>query len=275
MLVGTHFLRRLKYCPVKLNLPLHPFGGKPRAPDLVETRRNGFAPVSVPRHALLKSSYSCLANSSVIPKRITTEEAVVAEATRSINDPQNGSSPEDLFHRFLRKNQILFLPCFFIVAFAETNNLCFFSLFFSLEKKRNKVQDSDNSDFYIIVLILTLTHTPEEARSANVVSTEGEMFIVAVTECFLSSTIFLRWSAVESDLLYWMIPENSDTKLHKIHRFLIQLVGKYTSVHRFFPNGQQRNFKKGIIQKEFLIFGSSLILQPAHHFFLRLFILFF
>ena len=47
----------------------------------------------------------------------------------------------------------------------------------------------------------------------------------------------------------WMIPENSDTKLHKIHRFLIQLVGKYTSVHRFFPNGQQRNFKKGISKK--------------------------
>ena len=40
-------------------------GQTPRAPDLVETRRNGFAPVSVPRHALLKSSYSCLASSSV------------------------------------------------------------------------------------------------------------------------------------------------------------------------------------------------------------------
>ena len=57
---------------------------------------------------------------------------------------------------------------------------------FSLEKKRSNVKDSDNRDFHITVLILRLTHTPEEARSANVVSTEGEMFIVAVTECFLS-----------------------------------------------------------------------------------------
>ena len=124
VLVGTHFLRRLKYCPVKLNLPLHPFEGKPRAPDLVETRRNGFAPVSVPRHALLKSSYSCLANSSVnnskTAKRITTEEAVVAEATRSINDPQKGSNPSDFISIFWQ-NQNLFLPCCFIVAFAGSS----------------------------------------------------------------------------------------------------------------------------------------------------------
>ena len=95
-------------------------GQTPRAPDLVETRRNGFAPVSVPRHALLKSSYSCLANSSVIPKRITTEEAVVAEATRSINDQQNGSNPVGFIIIFW-KNQNLFLPCCFIVAFAGTS----------------------------------------------------------------------------------------------------------------------------------------------------------
>ena len=58
--------------------------------------------------------------------------------------------------------------------------------FFSLEKKRSNVQDSDNRDFHITVLILRLTHTPEEARTAKVVSTEGEMFIVADTECLLS-----------------------------------------------------------------------------------------
>ena len=57
---------------------------------------------------------------------------------------------------------------------------------FSLEKKRSNVQDSDNRDFHITVLILRLTHTPEEARTAKVVSTEGEMFIVADTECLLS-----------------------------------------------------------------------------------------
>ena len=56
------------------------------------------------------------------------------------------------------------------------------STVFSLEKKRNNVQDSDNRDFHIIVLILTLTHTPEEDRTAKVASTEGEMFIVNVTE---------------------------------------------------------------------------------------------
>ena len=41
-------------------------GQTPRAPDLVETRRNGFAPVSVPDtlFRVKKSSYSCLASSS-------------------------------------------------------------------------------------------------------------------------------------------------------------------------------------------------------------------
>ena len=58
---------------------------------------------------------------------------------------------------------------------------------FSLEKKRSNVKDSDNRDFHIIILILRLTHTPEAARTAKVVSTEGEMFIVNVTECFFST----------------------------------------------------------------------------------------
>ena len=112
---------------------------------------------------------------------------MVAEATRSINDPQNGSNPADFISIFWQ-NQNLFLPCCFIVAFAGMS----FGTpqVFSLEKKRSNVQDSDNSDFHIIVLILRLTHTPEEARTANVVSTEGEMFIVAVTECLLSKVKF-------------------------------------------------------------------------------------
>ena len=96
---------------------------------------------------------------------------MVAEATRSINDPQNGSNPSDFISIFW-KNQNLFLPCCFIISFGTPQA-------FSLEKKRNNVQDSDNRDFHIIVLILTLTHTPEEARSAKVTSTEGESFIVA------------------------------------------------------------------------------------------------
>ena len=117
-------------------------GQTPRAPDLVETRRNGFAPVSVPRHALLKSSYSCLANSSVnnskTAKRITTEEAVVAEATRSINDPQNGSNPADFISVFWQ-NQNLFLPCCFIVAFAGIS-LERHSFFFTREETQQRTR---------------------------------------------------------------------------------------------------------------------------------------
>ena len=73
---------------------------------------------------------------------------------------------------------------------------------FSLEKKRSNVKDSDNRDFHIIVLILTLTHTPEEARSANVVSTEGEMFIVADTECFLSIVYGWRYYLCAEGIIY-------------------------------------------------------------------------
>ena len=114
----------------------------------------------------------------------STEEAVVAEATRSINDPQNDSNPSDFISIFWQ-NQNLFLPRCFIVAFAGIS--LEHHEFFPLEKKRSNVQDSDNRDFHITVLILRLTHTPEEARTANVASTEGEMFIVNVTECFLST----------------------------------------------------------------------------------------
>ena len=105
---------------------------------------------------------------------------MVAEATRSINDQQNGSNPVGFIIIFW-KNQNLFLPCCFIVAFTGIR-FGTPEVFFSLEKKRNNVQDSDNRDFHIIVLILTLTHTPEEDRTAKVASTEGEMFIVNVTE---------------------------------------------------------------------------------------------
>ena len=79
----------------------------------------------------------------------STEEAMVAEATRSVNDPQNGSNPAG-FSSIFWQNQNLFLPCCFIVAFAGMS----FGTpqVFSLEKKRSNVQDSDNSDFHIIVL---------------------------------------------------------------------------------------------------------------------------
>ena len=45
----------------------------------------------------------CRGRGGVLPTPIleSTEEAVVAEATPSINDPQNGSNPEDLFHHYL------------------------------------------------------------------------------------------------------------------------------------------------------------------------------
>ena len=209
-------------------------GQTPRAPDLVETRHNGFAPVSVPRHALLKSLYSCLANSSVnnskTAKRITTEEAVVAEATRSINDQQNGSNPVGFIIIFW-KNQNLFLPCCFIVIVAFTGiNFWNATVFFSLEKKRNNVQDSDNSDVYIIVLILTLTHTPEEARSANVVSTEGEMFIVAVTECFLSIVYGWRYYLCAEGIIYV-----SYSYVHT-STFVLDLAGLLCILRTFSPN---------------------------------------
>ncbi len=53
-------------------------------------------------------------------RSLSTEEAVVAEATRSINDPQNVSNPSDFISIF-SQNQILFLPCCFVVAFAGIN----------------------------------------------------------------------------------------------------------------------------------------------------------
>ena len=105
------------------------------------------------------------------------------------------------------------------------------TVFFSLEKKRNNVQDSDNSDFYIIVLILTLTHTPEEARSANVVSTEGEMFIVADTDfCFLSIVYGWRYYLCAEGIIYV-----SYSYVHT-STFVLDLAGLLCILRTFSPN---------------------------------------
>ena len=102
--------------------------------------------------------------------------------------------------------------------------------FFSLEKKRNNVQDSNNSDFHIIVLILRLTHTPEEARSANVVSTEGEMFIVADTECFLSIVYGWRYYLCAEGIIYV-----SYSYVHT-STFVLDLAGLLCILRTFSPN---------------------------------------
>ena len=85
-------------------------------------------------------------------RSLSTEEAVVAEVTRSINDPQNGSNPADFISIFWQ-NQNLFLPCCFIVAFA---GMSFGTplVFYTREETetQQRTRQRDNSDFHIIVL---------------------------------------------------------------------------------------------------------------------------
>ena len=108
----------------------------------------------------------------------STEEAVVAEATRSINDPPNGSNPADFISVF-SQNQNLFLPCCFICRLRR-NQFCrnTTGFFCPLENKRSNVQDSDATTVASTSSFLRLTNTPEHDRTPHVASKEGETFIL-------------------------------------------------------------------------------------------------
>jgi len=69
----------------------------------------------------------------------STEEAMAAEATRSVNDPQNGSNPTDFISIFWQ-NQNLFLPCCFIVAFIAGMRLGTTQFFFTREETQQRTR---------------------------------------------------------------------------------------------------------------------------------------